>query len=224
MPPRKRTAPPGTVAAYIRVSTEEQAASGAGLDAQRARIAEECARRGWTIAEEFADEGVSGKALANRPGLADALAFLDSGGAAVLMVAKLDRLSRSVADASALLERAKRSPWSIVSTDLAIDDTTPAGEAAAAMMIVFSQLERRLIGQRTSEALAVKRAQGVQLGRPDRAGAEVVARIRELRNEGLSFAKIADRLNSQGVPTAQGGARWYPSSARAALVRRGVSA
>lgn len=176
--------------------------------------------RSWTIVAEFGDEGVSGKALTNRPGLADALGFVDSGGAAVVMVAKLDRLSRSVADASALLERAKRSPWSIVSTDLAIDDTTPAGEAAAAMMIVFSQLERRLIGQKTAEALAVKRSQGVQLGRPDRASADVVARVRELREDGLSFARIADVLTAEGVPTAQGGARWYPSSVRAVLTRR----
>src|SRR4051812_38398002 len=96
---RRRThfAPVGTVAAYIRVSTEEQAASGAGLDAQRAAIITECERRGWTVVAWHADEGVSGgKALNARPGLTAALDTVESASAAVLMVAKSDRLARSL--------------------------------------------------------------------------------------------------------------------------------
>lgn len=211
---RRKTVEPGTVIGYIRVSTEEQAREGAGLDAQRATIAAECERRGWTLVEVFADEGISGKAITNRPNLRRALDALDEGRAAVLMVAKLDRLSRSVADASALLDHAKRSTWSVVSCDLAIDDSTPAGEAAAAMMIVFSQLERRLIGQRTKDALAVKRSQGVRLGRPPELSAEVVARIVRERDGGSTWAAIGERLEAEGVPTAHGGRTWWPSTVR----------
>ena len=69
-------------------------------------------------------------------------------------------------DTASLMEQARRDGWELVTCDLAIDTSTPAGEATASMMAVFSQLERRLISQRTREALAVKKAQGVRLGRP----------------------------------------------------------
>src|SRR3954471_14904836 len=100
---RSVVAPVGTVVGYIRVSTDEQAESGAGLAAQRAAIITECTRRGWTLIETFEDAGASGKALDGRPQLAAALHAVETGQAATLVVAKLDRLSRSVQDAAGLL-------------------------------------------------------------------------------------------------------------------------
>jgi DNA invertase Pin-like site-specific DNA recombinase len=100
---------------------------------------------------------------------------------------------------------------------LAIDTTTPAGEAAAGMMAVFSQLERRLIGQRTREALAVKRAQGIRLGRPSTLPADVVARIVAEHNNGAGVRGIAAGLNRDSAPTARGGAQWYPSTVQRVL-------
>src|SRR5690242_4001873 len=91
---------------YLRVSTDEQVGSGLGLAAQRAAIVAEAERRGWQL-ELFEEEGRSGKDL-NRPVLADALDRLDRHQADVLVVAKLDRLSRSVRDFGAVLERAAR--------------------------------------------------------------------------------------------------------------------
>lgn len=221
---RKRIADQNTVVAYLRVSTEEQAVSGAGLAAQRATIEAEAQRRGWTIAGYYSDEGISGKAIANRPQLAQAIAAVESGEAGALVVAKLDRLSRSVADASNLLDRASRGGWRIFSADLAIDTTTPAGEAAASMMIVFSQLERRLISQRTKDALAVKRAQGVRLGRPSVLAAEVVARIVRERAEGRGLRVIAEGLTADGVPTARGKAKWSTSSVQSVLAGQDAAA
>ncbi|MCF8786884.1 recombinase family protein [Rhodococcus ruber] len=214
---KKTTAAANTVIAYLRVSTEEQALSGAGLEAQRATIDAEAARRGWTVVSYFSDEGISGKSIANRPALADAVAAVEAGQAGALVVAKLDRLSRSVSDASAMLDRAARGGWRIFSADLAIDTTTPAGEAAASMMIVFSQLERRLISQRTKDALAVKKAQGVRLGRPSALPTEVVARIVAEHRGGVSMGKIARALTEEGVATARGGAKWYASTVKAVL-------
>lgn len=206
------------VVAYIRVSTDEQAAHGAGLDAQRAAIAAEAQRRGWTIVAEYADEGISGgKGLEARPGLAAAVEAVETGRASALVAAKLDRVSRSVADTAALMERSRKGGWQLTTVDLAIDTTTPAGEAAAGMMAVFSQLERRLIGQRTREALAVKRAQGVRLGRPSTLSADVVARIVTERKNGTGVRAIAAALNTDGVPTARGGAQWYPSTVQRVL-------
>ena len=85
------------------------------------------------------------------------------------MVAKLDRLSRSMTDFTRLMERSWKKGWALVALDLGVDTTTPAGEMIANSVANFSQFERRLIGQRTKDALAVKRAQGVQLGRPQAA-------------------------------------------------------
>lgn len=210
--------PPDTVVAYIRVSTDEQAASGAGLEAQRAAIAAEADRRGWTVVAWHSDEGISGgKGVEHRPGLAAAIDAIERGEAAGLLAAKLDRVSRSVLDTAALMEQARRAGWELVTCDLAIDTSTPAGEATASMMAVFSQLERRLISQRTREALAVKRAQGVRLGRPSAVPREVVGRIVEAKAAGDSLRAIAAALTEEQVPTAQGGLKWHASTVKAVL-------
>lgn len=199
---------------YIRVSTDEQANSGIGLNAQRATIEAEADRRGWTLAGIFEDAGASAKSLSGRPALRDALAAIESGQAAGLIVSKLDRLSRSVVDAAGLLERSQRGGWSLVCCDLGVDTSTPAGEAMASVMATFAQLERRLIGQRTKEALAVRRSEGVRLGRPPTLPTAVVARIVDERAKGLGWTAIGRKLDSEGVPTAQGGERWWPATIR----------
>jgi DNA invertase Pin-like site-specific DNA recombinase len=115
-------APTGSVVAYVRVSTDEQAASGVGLDAQRVTIAAEAQRRGWNIAAWFSDEGISGgKGVDYRPGLSGAMKAVESAQAAALTAAKLDRISRSGLDTATLLEQAGRSGWELVTCDLAID-------------------------------------------------------------------------------------------------------
>jgi len=83
------------------------------------------------------------------------------------------------------------------------------------MLATFSQFERRLIGQRTREALAQKKAQGV--GRPPALPSKVRSRIKRRRKAGKSLAVIAEELNRDRVPTAHGGAKWYPSTVRAVL-------
>ena len=72
--------------------------------------------------------------------------------AAVLLAAKLDRISRSVLDTASLMEQARRDGWELATCDLAIDTSTPAGEATASTMAVFSQLERRLISAQSRSA------------------------------------------------------------------------
>ena len=69
-------------------------------------------------------------------------------------------------DFTALMATAQKQGWALVALDCAVDTTTPAGEAMANVLAMFAQFERRLISQRTREALAVKRSQGVRLGRP----------------------------------------------------------
>lgn len=204
---------------YLRVSTSEQAGSGAGLQAQRSAIEREAAHRGWVLIEMYTDAAASGRSITGRPALASALGRVEGGEAGVLVVAKLDRLSRSLLDFASLMARAQRNKWNLVALDLGIDLSTPAGEFLASVMASAAQWERRIIGQRTREALAVRKAQGVRLGRPPSIDPAVVSRIVRQRHEGLTLAAIADGLNAEGVTTAQGGLRWHPSTVRAILQR-----
>jgi DNA invertase Pin-like site-specific DNA recombinase len=146
-----------------------------------------------------------------------ALETLKRGEASGLVVAKLDRLSRSMVDFSKIMATAQRQSWALVALDVNVDTSSPSGEAMAHMLATFAQFERRLIGQRTREALAAKRAAGVRLGRPLSLPVVVRERIIAERQSGRSLAAIADELNAAGVATAQGGRQWWPSSVRAAL-------
>jgi len=205
-----------TVVGYVRVSTDEQSDSGAGLEAQRRAIREECQRRGWVLAGIHEDVA-SGRALAGRAGLEAAVAALDARQAAALVVAKLDRLSRSLLDFAALMERGRKAKWALVALDIGVDTTTPSGEMMANVLAVFAQFERRLVGQRTREALAVKRQQGIRLGRPRALHASTVALIRRRSARGMSLATIARKLNGEGRPTAHGGRQWYVSTVQSVL-------
>jgi DNA invertase Pin-like site-specific DNA recombinase len=120
-------------------------------------------------------------------------------------------------DFTAIMALATRQGWALVALDCAVDTTTPAGEAMANVLATFAQFERRLIGQRTREALAAKRAAGVRLGRPTSLPVAVRRRIVAEREAGRSFAAIARELNAESVPTGQGGRQWWPSTVRAAV-------
>jgi len=187
------------------------------MKAQRAAIEAEALRRGWTLVGIEEDAGVSGKSLTGRVGLEAALFAVESKKDAALVVAKLDRLSRSLLDFAGLMQRSQKKGWSLVALDLGVDTTTPAGEFMASVLASAAQWERRIIGQRTKDALAVKRSQGVQLGRPRAVPAEVVQYIEGLRQQGLSLRAIAERLNAEGVPRAHQGRQWYGSTVKSLL-------
>jgi len=209
---------PRRVVGYVRVSTTEQADSGAGLAAQRSAISAACASRSWQLVGIHEDAAASGKSLAGRPALQAALDIVEKGGASALVVAKLDRLSRSILDFAGLMERSRRRGWALVALDLGVDTTTPQGEMVANVMASFAQFERKLIGQRTREALAVKKAAGVQLGRPRSLGAPTLERIADLRRAGRTLEAIARELNDLRVPTAHGG-RWHATTVRRLVLR-----
>lgn len=205
------------VLAYLRVSTSEQAESRAGLEAQRAAILAEAQRRGWAEVEFVEDAGYSAKNI-NRPGLEDTLRRLRRGEASILVVHKMDRLSRSLLDFAGIMQRAQREGWALVALDSPADLTTPSGEAMAGVMAVFAQLERRLIGERTRAALAQRKAEGVQLGRRRAVAPEVEHRIHALKADGLSVRKIAAALTAEGYRPPSGG-EWRPSTLQRILTR-----
>lgn len=202
--------------AYLRVSTEQQAESGAGIDGQRAAIEAHCAVEGWTDVTYVTDPAWSARDL-NRPELTSALTALSEGTADVLIAKDLSRVSRSVHDFSGLLDRSRREGWRLVLLDVRVDTSTPAGELVANTIANSAQYERRVISQRTRDGLAAKRAAGVRLGRPSVLPAEVVRRIVDERDGGAVLREIAEGLTRDGVPTARGGTTWSTSSVQAVL-------
>jgi DNA invertase Pin-like site-specific DNA recombinase len=202
---------------YTRVSTEEQAASGLGLEAQRADLQRAAEYHNWHVVQFIRDEGASGKDL-RREGLRRALALIAAGSADGLAVAKLDRLTRSVIDFGELLEWLDAADATLVALDLNIDTSSPSGMMVATVLVAVAQWERDTIGARTSAGLAALRAQGKPTGRPAVADLpELTQRIRSMaEDEGMSLREIADVLNTEGVPTLRGGAKWRHSSVQSA--------
>lgn len=201
---------------YTRVSTEDQALEGYGLDAQANAIRAACEQRRWTLAELYRDEGTSGKNL-NRAALRAALDTVAAGNASGLVVAKLDRLSRSVADFAALLEWFTDAGAALVALDIGIDTSTPGGRLIGNVFASVAEWERETIAARTRAGLAAARANGKAISRPAVADdSQLERRIGAMRARGMTFQVIADRLNTDGIPTMRGGSEWRPSSVQAA--------
>ncbi|WP_127354357.1 recombinase family protein [Actinacidiphila soli] len=178
---------PNLAVGYLRVSTEEEVKSGAGLDAQRTEIDTFAAARGLTIGEWYVDEGVSGgTAPMKRPALGAALEALRTGPASMLLFRRSDRVWRRASDLLALRDRAEEEGWQMAAADGSVDNSTPHGRLMFTQLAGFTEVERDLIRSRTREGLAAKRAAGVRLGRPSSLPPEVVARI------------VAERTDSRG--------------------------
>jgi DNA invertase Pin-like site-specific DNA recombinase len=199
---------------YARVSTDDQGDSGLGLAAQETSIRLEVERRGWDLVEPLYVDVASGKSMKKRPELAKVLTALDAGDVDVLVVAKLDRLARSVPDFSSIIERSRSKGWALDVVDPGVDTSTPNGKMVAQILMVLAEWEREIIAQRTKAGLAETRRNGTTLGRRPNVSHETLVLIRTLRTGGQSYHSIARILNEGGVPTAQGGKQWYPATVK----------
>src|SRR5450759_3579584 len=148
---------------YVRVSTDRQAEHGVSLDAQDAKIRAMATVQGVSLLEVIVDGGESAKSL-NRPGLRRLLSLVNDGGVQAVIVAKLDRLTRSVKDLCGLLELFEKKNVALVSVAESLDTGTAAGRLVITIMGAVSQWEREAIGERTREALRHKRSNGERVG------------------------------------------------------------
>jgi site-specific DNA recombinase len=218
---------------YTRVSSLEQAESGISLAAQEARIRAYCTMQGWECVEVVSDDGYSGKDL-KRPGIQRVLDEARKRGRRFdgVVVAKLDRLTRSMKDLFTLTSAGDRHRVALVSIQEAVDTATATGQLFRTIITALSEWERGTIAERTREALAFKRGQGERVGSipygfelapdgrhlvPIPAEAAVVERIRLEREGGATLEAIAERLNEDLVTTKCGG-RWYPATVRSVLI------
>lgn len=207
--------------AYYRVSTDRQGRSGLGLEGQRIAVEAHCQRTGVTIAREFVE--VESGRHDDRPKLAEALAFARRA-KAVLLVAKLDRLSRSVRFIATVLDSG---------VEFAAADVPDANRLLLHVLAAVAENEAKAISDRTRSALQAAKVRGVPLGthRPgartltadDRrkgqalgsranrtlaveAYRDLIPYVEKLRAQGLSLRAIAERLNDDGHTTRSDGA------------------
>lgn len=230
------------VVGYVRVSTAGQADGGVSLEAQRAKLEAYAVALDLDLVRVEVDAGASAKTL-DRPALQAALAALDTGEADGLLVAKLDRLTRSVRDLGWLVEPSRFGErWSLLSVADSIDTRTAGGRLVLNVLVSVSQWEREAIGERTRDALHHIRAEGAKLGgealgwsrstKTDEHGrrvvvhdsreVETVARAVALREQGLTWRDVADQLTAEGHRTKRGG-RWHANTARRVVLRASAS-
>jgi DNA invertase Pin-like site-specific DNA recombinase len=228
------------VIGYIRVSTKEQATEGISLEAQEQKIRAYCALKDVDLEHLVIDAGVSAaKPLAARPG-GKRLLMLAAAGKPVVAF-KLDRLFRDCVDCLDVVRRWDNAGTALHLIDLggqAIDTSSAMGRFFLTVMAGAAELERNLIGERTSAALQHLRAQGVAMGGApygfryaaeagDDGRRRLVAvddelatldKMQRLRDAGLSYRAVAGVLNDEHVPTKNGGT-WKANTVRRILVR-----
>jgi site-specific DNA recombinase len=217
-----------TVIGYARVSTFDQATEGVSLEAQRRLIEAHCEAHGLTLLRVEEDRGISAKKTAGRPGLARAREALRRGDANALVATKLDRVTRSIRDAIALIEQAEREGWRLVSLGEALDTATPMGRFFVHMLGALAELERAQIGERTKAALAELKRQGRRVsGKPPLGyrfeagrlvavpGEQAVARrIVALAEMGWGAKRMAAALNGEGIVNPRTGKAWFHGTLR----------
>jgi site-specific DNA recombinase len=198
--------------AYLRVSLEKQAELGVSLDGQRAKIEAYASLYEIEIVEFITDAGESAKSL-SRPGLEKARGMLRRKEADALIVAKLDRLTRSVKDLGELLESDFKTAG-LLSVSEQIDARTAGGRLVLNILGSVSQWERETIGERTSAAMRHMASNGEFIGgRPPYGFAvcvctgqlspapdeqAVIEVAKSLRALGLSLSKVASELERRG--------------------------
>lgn len=230
------------VVAYLRVSTESQTEGGVSLEAQRRKVLAYAELYEVEVVAVIEDAGVSAKSL-SRPGLNRALGLLETGEAQGLLVAKLDRLTRSVRDLGSLLDSGFRDRYALLSVAEQVDTRSAAGRLVLNVLASVAEWERETIGERTREALQHLKAEGVRLGgealgwkrtkATDESGRRIVRQVEEecaavervlaLRAQGLSLRAIAEALTQEEIRTKRGGA-WHPQTVSRVLRRAADSA
>ena len=172
---------------YARVSTQDQQT----LPMQSRAMREYAVRRGWTIAMQVKEVGSGATQRQRREELMLAARRREID---VVVVWRLDRWGRSVTDLLATLQELEHLGVGFVSLTEALDLTTPAGRAMAALLAVFAAFEREILGERVRAGLAHARQNGKRLGRPATAAMHT-DKVRKLSRSGLSKSEIARRLN-----------------------------
>jgi len=221
---------------YVRVSTERQADEGVSLAAQEAKVRAMAVVQNATLVDVIVDGGESAKST-NRPGLQRLLKLVNAGEVQAVIVARLDRLTRSVKDLCGLLELFEKKNVALISVAESLDTSSAAGRLVIKIMAACSEWEREAIGERTRDALRHKRSQGERVGNihfgyrlagdgkhvePDPAEQAALREMHALRRRGGTLRSIAADLNEKGHRTRRGSA-WRHSYIASMLASATIS-
>lgn len=190
---------------YCRVSTDEQAQDGLSLDYQQSRIKAYAESQDWQLIDFYIDAGYSGKDT-NRPEFQRMISDLQTGKANILIVLKLDRITRKQRDLLNLLEGLlEPSGIGFKSVQEPFDTSTGMGKAFIGMVSVFAQLEGDMISERTAGILRNKQRNGEWVGRvpygfqirngkliEDLKQMEVIKKIKRYKNQGMTVRQISE--------------------------------
>jgi DNA invertase Pin-like site-specific DNA recombinase len=202
---------------YVRVSTEGQADTGLSLEMQKAKVQAYCDLHDLELSEIICDGGYSAKNL-KRPGVQKLMALVDARQTDAVVVYKLDRLSRSTRDTLDLIERFNGSNVAFHSIEEKLDTKSAMGEFVLTILAALATKERRMISDRTRDAMAHGKAQGRHMGRLGFRCTETVSEMKALRAQGCSYDDIPRDLNARHVPTDRGG-EWKGNTVRRILSR-----
>jgi site-specific DNA recombinase len=176
------------------------------------------------IIAEITDDGYSAATL-DRPGMLRVVDMIEAGEVDAVIVLKLDRLTRSIADLGRLLDTFRARSVSLASVQERLDTSTAGGRFTVGILGLVSQWERESISERTKAALAQRKRDGLHVGRPaygwrvhdgdlvrDESAQRALRRMRKLKRQGRSLRDICHALDSEAVPTPSGSASWAPST------------
>jgi site-specific DNA recombinase len=223
-------------ALYIRVSTDEQAEEGYGLEVQRQQGFGLAMMKGWGTPRIYEDAGISGTlGPAKRPGLAQLIDDVKAGKVNVVIIAALDRLGRSTRIILDLVDTISEAGAELVSCRESLDTPTPTGKFVLTLFAALAQLDRDQIVKRTTDGRNSRgRRDGDKGGNVpygylrmdskltvDPQAAAVVRRVFTLRQM-FSLNSIAGKFNSEGIPTPHGGKVWYASTVRQILLNESI--
>jgi site-specific DNA recombinase len=225
------------VVGYKRVSTEEQSAGGFSLDVQDAKIRQYCELYDLHLIRVISDPGFSGKTL-DRPGIGQVLEALRQrkGGADGVVIAKLDRLTRSLKDWADLIDEffSEKAGKRLFSVGDSIDTRTAGGRLVLNVLMTVAQWEREIIAERTSEALQAKIARGERCGKirfgydladdgkmlvPNAGEQETIRILTEWRAQGKTYRDLVKMVEDLGIETKEGNRIWLPATIRRILTR-----
>jgi len=240
----KRLSPIATgltrAAVYLRVSTDGQARTGLGLDAQAERCRAFATSKGWSVAATFRDEGVSGSVdFKDRPEAARLFEMIRAGEVDAVLVAKLDRLGRSTRDVLEMVEWLDELGVDFVSVEEGFDTSTSAGRFVMRILASVAELERDMGRDRTRAAMRQKRTRGEKTGGtvpygfdvleggrlvPNAEEQKALVFIRRRHEEGASLRAIATELEARGIRTKTGRSTWAAETVSSILRRAEVAA
>lgn len=209
--------------AYVRVSTDKQAEKGFSLEVQVEKVRAMAVVQGVDLSEVIVDRGESAKNL-DRPGMTHLLDLVNRKAIDRVIVAKLDRLTRSVKDLASLLETFEKRKVALVSVAESLDTHSAAGRLVLNIMVSVSAWEREAIGERTAAVLQHKKREGLVFNHtpygfqrcgsrltPVQAEQETIQRMVAAKAAGQSLRGIASALNAGGVATKTHGT-WHAST------------